>query len=106
MIPLKSHNSLITESKDTELIEMLDKEFKSLALKVINGGRNDPNNVCTYEYMNKEKNDQRPQKGFKELNKMRMSFKELDEKVTWMRDSARKLISLKKVGNGKLNKSI
>jgi hypothetical protein len=20
------------------------------------GGRNDPNNVCTYEYMNKEKN--------------------------------------------------
>jgi hypothetical protein len=29
-----AHNSSVTKPKDTEMVEMLDKEFKSLVLKM------------------------------------------------------------------------
>jgi hypothetical protein len=40
----KGHNSSITESKNTDMIEMLDKEFKSLAFQMINNLKEDSNN--------------------------------------------------------------
>lgn len=35
----KDHDSSIAESKETKMIEMLDKEFKSLLGKIINDSR-------------------------------------------------------------------
>jgi hypothetical protein len=41
MTPPKAHNSSITESKDTEGVEMLEEEFKTLVLKIISDLKKD-----------------------------------------------------------------
>jgi hypothetical protein len=43
MTPPKADNSSITKPKETEMIEILDKEFKSLVLEMINDLKEDSN---------------------------------------------------------------
>jgi hypothetical protein len=43
MTPPKSFNFPITESKNTKMVEMLEKEFKSLVLKTVNDLKEDLN---------------------------------------------------------------
>jgi hypothetical protein len=43
MTPPKVHNSSKTESKDTEMVEMQNKEHKSILLKLINDLKEDSN---------------------------------------------------------------
>jgi hypothetical protein len=58
---LKVHYSSITESKHTEMVEMLDKECQSLVFKMINDFREDLN---------------------KKMNEEKQSFQDLDEKFS------------------------
>jgi hypothetical protein len=41
MTPLKVHNSSITKSKDIEMVELQDKELKSLVFKITNSFKKD-----------------------------------------------------------------
>jgi hypothetical protein len=57
--PPKVYNSLITESKDTEMVKMPDKEFKSLVLKMTNDLKEDSS---------------------KQINEVRQSIQDMAEK--------------------------
>jgi flagellar biosynthesis regulator FlaF len=59
--PSKVHNSLITESKDIEMVEMPDRELKVLILKMINDLKEDSNKL---------------------MNELRRSTQDLDEKFS------------------------
>jgi hypothetical protein len=63
MTPPKVHNCSITKSKDTDMVEMLDKEFKKLILKMMNDHKEDSN---------------------KQMNEIKKSLQDLDEKVSNM----------------------
>jgi hypothetical protein len=65
---LKAHNTSVTESKDAEI---LDEEFKSLPLKMINDFKEDSN---------------------KHMDEMKKLIQDVNKKIrTWIRNSARKL---------------